>query len=69
MKWAKLRSIPSSKGIGKPPLFLGDSILFALREAVKSCKGEWCGQCTGSMGVVQLDSLATAERLRAAVGD
>ena len=38
VKWAKLRSIESSKGIGEPPLFLGASVLFALREAIKAAR-------------------------------
>ncbi|RPA90391.1 molybdenum cofactor-binding domain-containing protein [Choiromyces venosus 120613-1] len=58
MKWAKLRSIQSSKGIGELPLFLGASVLFALREAVKAARES-----------VALDSPATAERMRVVVGD
>jgi len=68
VKWAKLRTIQSSKGIGEPPLFLGASVLFALREAVKASR-ESVAVDAPAMGVVQLDSLATAERLRLAVGD
>jgi len=68
VKWAKLRSIQSSKGIGEPPLFLGASVLFALREAVKAAR-ESAAVDAPAMGVVQLDSPATAERLRIAVGD
>ena len=68
MKWAKLRSIQSSKGIGEPPLFLGASVLFALREAVKAAR-ESVAVDAQAMGVVQLDSPTTAKRLRVAVGD
>ena len=68
VKWAKLRSIQSFKGIGEPPLFLGASVLFALREAVKAAR-ESVAVNAQAMGVVELDSPATAERLRAAVGD
>jgi len=68
VKWAKLRTIQSSKGIGEPPLFLGASVLFALREAVKAAR-ESVAVDAPAMGVVQLDSPATAERLRLAVGD
>ena len=68
VKWAKLRSIQSSKGISEPPLFLGASVLFALREAVKAAR-ESVAVDARAMGVVQLDSPATAERLRVAVGD
>jgi xanthine dehydrogenase/oxidase len=57
--------VQSSKGIGEPPLFLGSTVFFALREAVKAARG--------MLGVgekrLALDSPATAERLRLAVGD
>ena len=68
VKWAKLRSIQSSKGIEEPPLFLGASVLLALREAVKAAR-ESVAVDARAMGVVQLDPPATAERLRVAVGD
>ena len=63
-----MRSIQSSKGIGEPPPFLGASVPFALREAVKSARESFAVDAR-AIGVVQLDSLATAERLRVAVGD
>ena len=65
-KWSKLRSIQSSKGIGEPPLFLGATVLFALREAVKAARDDVGVE---QDQVLQLDSPATAERLRLAVGD
>ena len=55
----------SSKGIGEPPLFLGSTVFFALREALRAAR-EMNGK--GGVGLV-LDSPATAERLRLAVGD
>ena len=55
-------------GIGEPPLFLGASVLFALREAVKAAR-ESVAVDLRAIGVVQLDSPATAEGLRVAVGD
>ncbi|KAF3001822.1 hypothetical protein E8E13_003469 [Curvularia kusanoi] len=33
LSWNHLRSVQSSKGIGEPPLFLGSTVFFALREA------------------------------------
>jgi xanthine dehydrogenase/oxidase len=57
--------VQSSKGIGEPPLFLGSTVFFALREAVKAAR-EMNGQ--GLEGWV-FDSPATCERLRLAVGD
>ncbi|KAA8909285.1 Molybdopterin-binding domain of aldehyde dehydrogenase-domain-containing protein [Sphaerosporella brunnea] len=65
-QWKNLRSIQSSKGIGEPPLFLGASVLFALREAVKAAR-EGAGE-GGARETVVLDSPATCERVRAAVG-
>jgi xanthine dehydrogenase/oxidase len=59
-----LRSIQSSKGVGEPPLFLGVTVLFALREALRSARAD-----NGVEEPLVLDSPATAERLRLAVGD
>jgi xanthine dehydrogenase/oxidase len=60
-----LRTIQSSKGVGEPPLFLGSSVFFALREAVRAAR-----EMNGHEGEAwNLDSPATAERLRLAVGD
>ncbi|KAH7357363.1 Molybdopterin-binding domain of aldehyde dehydrogenase-domain-containing protein [Pyrenochaeta sp. MPI-SDFR-AT-0127] len=66
LTWNHLRSVQSSKGIGEPPLFMGSTVFFALREAIKAARvmngrsvtDGWC-----------LDSPATSERLRLAVGD
>ncbi len=62
--WKGLRSIQSSKGIGEPPLFMGATVLFALREALISARRD-----NGVTEPLVLDSPATAERLRLAVGD
>ncbi|KAG4440065.1 hypothetical protein IFR05_004458 [Cadophora sp. M221] len=62
--WSSLRSIQSSKGVGEPPLFLGATVLFALREAVRSARRE-----NGVEEPLVMDSPATAERLRLLVGD
>lgn len=67
LTWNHLRSVQSSKGIGEPPLFLGSTVFFALREAVKAAR-EMNGQSV-SPGGWKLDSPATSERLRLAVGD
>lgn len=66
--WKHLRSIQSSKGVGEPPLFLGATVFFALREAVKAARKMNGWGAAGSEGLT-LDSPATAERLRLAVGD
>lgn len=59
-----LKTIQSSKGIGEPPLFLGSSVFFALRDAIKYAQAEY-----GEQGVVRLQAPATAARLRIACGD
>ncbi|KKY33514.1 putative xanthine dehydrogenase [Diaporthe ampelina] len=65
ISWKHLRSIASSKGVGEPPLFLGSTVFFALRDAVRAARKE---NGLGDSGLV-LDSPATAEALRCAVGD
>ncbi|KAL4971527.1 Molybdopterin-binding domain of aldehyde dehydrogenase-domain-containing protein [Aspergillus desertorum] len=62
--WKTLRSIQSSKGIGEPPLFMGSSVLFALRDALGYARRE-----RGVTEPLVLDSPATVEKLRLAVGD
>jgi xanthine dehydrogenase/oxidase len=71
VSWNHLRSIQSSKGIGEPPLFLGCTVLFALREALVSAREDHMvpGGEGEVDGVLVLDSPATAERLRLGVGD
>ena len=64
VSWGHLRSIQSSKGVGEPPLFLGATVLFALREALVSARRD-----NGVVESLVLDSPATVERLRLAVGD
>jgi xanthine dehydrogenase/oxidase len=65
LTWNHLRTVQSSKGIGEPPLFLGSTVFFALRAAVKAAR-EMNGKGREAWA---LDSPATAERLRLAVGD
>lgn len=67
LSWNHLRSVQSSKGIGEPPLFLGCTVFFALREAVRAARG-MNGRAVGP-GEWVFDSPATCERLRLAVGD
>jgi xanthine dehydrogenase/oxidase len=64
VEWGHLRSIQSSKGVGEPPLFLGASVLFALRMAIMSARAD-----NGVTEPLVMDSPATPERLRLAVGD
>jgi len=67
LTWKHLRTIQSSKGVGEPPLFLGSTVFFALREAVRSAR--IMNRCSEKGSGFTLDSPATAERLRMAVGD
>lgn len=64
VSWRHLRSIQSSKGVGEPPLFLGASVLFALRDALLSARKDNTVQ-----EHLTFDSPATAERIRLATGD
>lgn len=66
LSWHHLRSVQSSKGIGEPPLFMGSTVFFALREAVKAAR-EMNGKSVTEGWA--LHSPATSERLRLAVGD
>uniref|UniRef100_A0A915DBV3 Xanthine dehydrogenase n=1 Tax=Ditylenchus dipsaci TaxID=166011 RepID=A0A915DBV3_9BILA len=54
----------SSKAVGEPPLFLGCSVLFAIREAIRDYRLQ-----NGLQGYFRLDSPATAERIRLACED
>ncbi|KAJ1904866.1 hypothetical protein IWQ60_012380, partial [Tieghemiomyces parasiticus] len=40
MQYTELKTICSSKGIGEPPFFLGTSVLFALRDAIKAARAD-----------------------------
>jgi len=64
VSWNHLRTIQSSKGIGEPPLFLGAAVLFAIRDALQSARKD--NKVTERL---TLDSPATAEKIRLAVGD
>ncbi|KAJ2158015.1 hypothetical protein GGF46_004094 [Coemansia sp. RSA 552] len=61
---AGLKTIFSSKGIGEPPLFLGASVFFALRDAVLAARSH-----TPHCGPLHLESPATPESLRLACED
>ncbi|KAI0173247.1 xanthine dehydrogenase [Hypoxylon sp. FL1284] len=64
ISWKHLRSIQSSKGIGEPPLFLGSTVFFALREAVRAAR-----EMNGVKEPLVLNAPATAEKLRLSIGD
>ncbi|XP_069682967.1 xanthine dehydrogenase-like [Periplaneta americana] len=58
------RAIYSSKAVGEPPLFLASSIFFAIKDAISAARAD-----VDLTGLFQLDSPATAERIRTACVD
>lgn len=58
------RAVHSSKGVGEPPLFLGGSVLLALKECVYAARAD-----EQRSGFFSLHCPATAERLRMACED
>nr|AOE43258.1 xanthine dehydrogenase [Cavenderia deminutiva] len=77
------KAIHSSKGVGEPPLFLGSSVYFAIREAIKSARTEQQQHLNGASinnnnnnhndnrlkDWFELRSPATCERIRNACMD
>ncbi|KAF9981656.1 hypothetical protein BGZ65_003715 [Modicella reniformis] len=59
-----VKTIYKSKGVGEPPLFLGSSVYFAIRDALRYARKE-----NGHDGTFSLPIPATAEKIRMAVGD
>ncbi|KAF8940224.1 hypothetical protein BGZ58_007350 [Dissophora ornata] len=59
-----IKTIYKSKGVGEPPLFLGSSVYFAIRDALWYARQE-----NGHAGTFTLPVPATAEKIRMAVGD
>ncbi|KAJ3642697.1 hypothetical protein Zmor_025458 [Zophobas morio] len=58
------RAVYSSKAIGEPPLFLGSSVAFAIRDAIKAARKE-----NDHSPGFKLDSPATPARIRLACQD
>ncbi|CAG8450196.1 3393_t:CDS:10 [Diversispora eburnea] len=63
-KYSNLKTIHSSKGVGEPPLFLGSSVFFAIRDAIKAFR-----LTNNNHKAVTLCSPATPERIRLACED
>ncbi|KAI6853413.1 hypothetical protein KC350_g56 [Hortaea werneckii] len=59
VNWENLRTIQRSRGVGEPPLFMGSSVFFAIRDALKAARKEWNVE-----DVLSLRSPATVERIR-----
>ena len=59
VNWENLRTIQRSRGVGEPPLFMGSSVFFAIRDALKAARKQY-----GVTDVLSLQSPATPERIR-----
>ncbi|XP_041353241.1 xanthine dehydrogenase-like [Gigantopelta aegis] len=57
-------AIFSSKGVGEPPLFLGSSVFFAIKDAISSARAD-----EGITGYFRIDSPATPDKIRMACQD
>ncbi|KAF7503972.1 hypothetical protein GJ744_002946 [Endocarpon pusillum] len=64
VEWKNLRTIQRSRGVGEPPLFMGSSVFFAIRDALKAAREQW-----GDTSVLSLRSPATPERIRISCSD
>ena len=64
VEWKNLRTIQRSRGVGEPPLFMGSSVFFAIRDALKAARKQW-----GVEDVLALRSPATPERIRMMCAD
>ncbi len=64
VKWENLRTIQRSRGVGEPPLFMGSSVFFAIRDALKAARAQY-----GVSEVLSLQSPATPERIRLSCAD
>lgn len=64
VEWENLRTIQRSRGVGEPPLFMGSSVFFAIRDALKAARKQW-----GEEEVLSLQSPATPERIRVSCRD
>ena len=64
VEWENLRTIQRSRGVGEPPLFMGSSVFFAIRDALKAARKEY-----GVNEVLSLQSPATPERIRVSCVD
>ncbi|KAI5864323.1 xanthine dehydrogenase [Durotheca rogersii] len=68
--WENLRTIQRSRGVGEPPLFMGSSVFFAIRDALKAARADYgvkaklFAQGGEDDGLLRLESPATPERIR-----
>jgi len=64
VEWQDLRTIQRSRGVGEPPLFMGSSVFFAIRDALRAARRQY-----GEEEVLSLQSPATVERIRVSCVD
>ena len=64
VEWENLRTIQRSRGVGEPPLFMGSSVFFAIRDALRAARKQH-----GENEVLHLQSPATPERIRVSCSD
>lgn len=64
VEWEDLRTIQRSRGVGEPPLFMGSSVFFAIRDALRAARKQY-----GVDEVLSLQSPATPERIRVSCAD
>jgi xanthine dehydrogenase/oxidase len=64
VEWENLRTIARSRGVGEPPLFMGSSVFYAIRDALKSARKQH-----DVNEVLSLQSPATPERIRVSCAD
>lgn len=64
VEWENLRTIQRSRGVGEPPLFMGSTVFFAIRDALKAARTQY-----GVEEVLSLQSPATPERIRVSCAD
>ncbi|KAI0520687.1 xanthine dehydrogenase [Xylaria bambusicola] len=68
--WENLRTIQRSRGVGEPPLFMGSTVFFAIRDALKAARADYGVKATlgaeggENDGLLRLESPATPERIR-----
>ena len=67
VEWKNLRTIQRSRGVGEPPLFMGSSVFFAIRDALKAARRQWVGEGEKEE-ILSLRSPATPERIRVSCG-
>ena len=41
VEWEHLRTIQRSRGVGEPPLFMGSSVFFAIRDALRAARRQY----------------------------